>query len=69
MAKTDWVKLTIRIKPETHYMLNKLCPAEPAVVIRGMIERYVGKLIEAKNKEDDYRKLEELDGNSGRPSE
>lgn len=67
MAKSDWVKLTIRLRPETHYMLNKLCPAEPAVVIRGFIERYVGKLIEAKNKEDEYKRLEELDGKDSGP--
>lgn len=31
----EWKKLTIRLRPETHVMMNKLSKAEPAVVIRG----------------------------------
>ena len=48
----EWKKLTIRLRPETHVMMNKLSKAEPSVVIRGMIERLVGIMIEQKYLEE-----------------
>jgi hypothetical protein len=59
MAKTDWVKLTIRLRPETHYLLNKHCPSEPAVVIRSMIEKLVSRYVRMAEEE---RRLKENGG-------
>lgn len=46
MSKTEWVKLTIRLRPETHYLMNKHCKGEPAVLIRAMIEKWVNRMVE-----------------------
>lgn len=55
MAQNDWVKLTIRLRPETHYLMNKHCKSEPAVVIRSMIEKWVQRLVEISKKEQEIR--------------
>lgn len=55
MAKTDWVKLTIRLRPETHYLMNRYCKSEPAVVIRSMIEKWVSKLVELDRAEKELK--------------
>lgn len=55
MAKNDWVKLTIRLRPETHYLMNKHCKSEPAVVIRSMIEKWVQKMVELSKQEEELK--------------
>lgn len=67
MAKNDWVKLTIRLRPETHYLMNKHCRNEPAVVIRAMIEKWVQRMVELSKKEEEI-KADGRDSTSGRES-
>lgn len=55
MAKNDWVKLTIRLRPETHYLMNKHCKSEPAVVIRSMIEKWVQRMVEISKQEEELK--------------
>lgn len=55
MAKNDWVKLTIRLRPETHYLMNKHCKSEPAVVIRAMIEKWVQRMVEMSKREEELK--------------
>lgn len=61
MSKNDWVKLTIRLHPETHYLMKKHCKGEPAAIIRVMIEKWVNAMVELSKKETQL-KGDEQDG-------
>ena len=52
---TEWTKLTIRLRPETNYLLKKYCKSEPAVIIRTMIERWVSQMVEQENRIKEIR--------------
>lgn len=46
MAKEDWKKITLRIRPEIHYVLLKYSKGEYSVALRMLINRYAKSLIE-----------------------
>ena len=37
----EWVKLTVRVKPEVHAALKIICKKDHTLVIRALINRYV----------------------------
>lgn len=46
MAKEDWKKITLRIRPEIHFVLLKYSKGEYSVALRMLINRYAKSLIE-----------------------
>lgn len=42
--KTEWVKFTVRLEPETAYLMHKYCK-EPTVTIRALIKSWVKELV------------------------
>lgn len=48
--KTDWVKFTIRLDPETSYLMHKYCK-EPTPILREMIKAWVRGLVARSIKE------------------
>ena len=46
MAREDWKKITLRIRPEIHYVLLKYSKGEYSVALRMLINRYAKSLIE-----------------------
>lgn len=49
--KTDWVKFTLRLDPETSYLMHKYCK-EPTRVMRELVKRWVRSLVEKSLREE-----------------
>jgi len=52
--KTDWVKFTLRLDPETAYLMHKYCK-EPTPILREMVKAWVRTLVEKELKEKKQR--------------
>jgi len=49
--KNEWVKFTLRLRPETVYLMHKYCK-EPTRVLRKLTETWVASLVEKGLKEE-----------------
>ena len=53
--KTDWVKFTLRLDPETAFLMHKYCK-EPTTIIRELVRAWVKDLVRKNLEAEEKRK-------------
>ena len=55
--KNEWVKFTLRLNPETVYLMHKYCK-QPSPILRNLVESWVRELVrKALEKEEKLKQV------------